>query len=164
MRIAGEKAISITMEELEKSRFGAREPSIENRSRACPISLSLSPSAILVDHPLPTRARVLFISGRFHERVPRNAIRSRIYSGGLSLVSIVKSRGARGWTRCISQRKHRALLSSNPFARARADYLRNEKHSSCCWEISCSDLDTSRLRVVSAAYYFGISRGSRFYS
>jgi len=69
MRIAEEKAISITMEELEKSRFDARKPSIGNRSRAhelAPISLS----AILVDHPLPTRA-MLFISDRFHERVPR---------------------------------------------------------------------------------------------
>lgn len=42
---------------------------------------------------------------------------------------------------------------------ARGDYLRNEKHSSCCWEISCLNIDTSRL-YTRARHYFGISRGT----
>lgn len=63
------------------------------------------------------------------------------------------ARGTREWTRRIRQRKHTALLlSSDPFVRARRDYLRNEKHSSCrcccyCWETSCFYIDTFRLCV-----------------
>lgn len=141
------------MGELKQSRFDARKPSIGNRSRRdialMFARLSFSLSAILLPiisvHPLPTRMRMLFISGSgagstrgFHER-----IRERTYSDSLLCVPLflsprAKSRGiledgpgasASANTGLSSRAIH---LHARARARARRDYLRNEKHSSCC--------------------------------
>lgn len=124
----------------------------------CP---SLSSSAILADHPLPTRARMLFISGSgagstrgFHERD------SRANLFGSSSVSIAKSREVLEDGPGASASANTGLSSRAIHLHARGDYLGNEKHSSCCWEVSCSSIDTSRL-CVPGAYYFGIYRGRR---
>lgn len=80
--------------------------------------------------------------------------------------------GTRGWTRRISQCKHRGLSSRaiHLHARAQRDYLRNEKHSSCCCaELYCYCLllgnfllehrHVEIMCVYPGAYYFDISRG-----
>lgn len=125
------------MGELKQNRFDARKPSIGNRSRRdialmfAHLSFSLSFCDPLADHlgsSSPNADEDAIYKRqrrRFHERVPRTDSRANLFglSSVCSLVSISPrkvARDTRGWTRRISQRKHRALLSSDPFARARA--------------------------------------------